>query len=455
MNTLPVLTVPLHLWSALRDDLLTSPHLERAAVGFAGLTGEGEALRLLLRDWMPVPESEYLVQLAYHLEVSPAFWARAAKRARDTGEALIIAHSHPHGDGPPAFSASDDGGEAALVPKLQERADVPVAAIVVGPAGHRSRISLPGSARVRMTTRVVGAPNGTRRQVATHATHHDREVRALGRDGHAAIAALTISVVGAGGLGSHVVQQLLHLGVGRVIVVDPDVMAKVNLSRVVGGTYWDTILRRPKTRVAKRLARRLHSRTEVVQVRGSVTDAAIVRRLLDSDIVVGCTDNHWSRMVLNGLAFQYYVPVIDLGVELQSDGALGGRVTWLAPGAACLWCLGILDAERIRVEQLPPAIRAHDEALGYIRGIEEPAPAIVSINGVIASMGVTELLARTTGFAGAARPGLLLYRLANGDVRRVATKPRLDCPTCSPRGLLGVGDLQTPPWLGSPLQTAT
>ena len=74
-------------------------------------------------------------------------------------------------------------------------------------------------------------------------------------------------------------------------------------------------------------------------------------------------------------------------------------MTWLAPGSACLWCLGILDADRVRIEQLPEVSRQAEIARGYIWGMDEPAPAVVSINGVVASLGVTELLARFTGFA--------------------------------------------------------
>src|SRR4051794_37734402 len=105
---------PPGLWSEIRADLLSTPDLERAAVGFAGIArsdqnGGGE--RLLLRDWTAVDPEDYLVQLGYHLEVSPAVWARAAKRARQTGEAVVVMHSHPSGEA--FFSGSDDAGEHA------------------------------------------------------------------------------------------------------------------------------------------------------------------------------------------------------------------------------------------------------------------------------------------------------------------------------------------------------
>jgi hypothetical protein len=107
-------------------------------------------------------------------------------------------------------------------------------------------------------------------------------------------------------------------------------------------------------------------------------------------------------------------------VELQLAGSMGGRVTALGPDAGCLWCWGILSAERLRAEQLPPELRAEYVGRGYVTDLDVEQPAVVSINGVIASLAVTEMLRRMTGMGGAHDPAaMLLYRLADGTVRRV------------------------------------
>lgn len=440
------LDAPECLWQAIRDDLLSTPNLERAAIGFAGISRQGSARRLLLRDWAPVPADQYLVQRADHLKVSPAFWARHAKRARATGEALVVLHSHPRVAGIPAFSISDDHGEAWLIPKIHARAAVPVAAVVLSPAGEHGRITGPSDGTQQMHVRLIGRPQVTH---AEHAQHErfDRQLRALGEHGQSTLSGLTIGVVGAGGLGSHVIQQLVHLGIGRIMAVDPDRVAPSNLSRLVGASRLDATFRRPKTAVARRLSRRVGGPSRVIELRKSVTDEAPARRLLDCDLIIGCTDNQWSRTVLNAIAYQYYVPVLDLGVELQAAGAMGGRVTWLAPGSACLWCLKILDSQRVRVEQLPRQAAAAEVSRGYIQGLDEPAPAVISINGAISSIAVTEFLARTTGFAGSeSRASQLMYRLSDGVVRRTSPAPGKACPTCSPAGQLGLADLGVAPW---------
>jgi molybdopterin-synthase adenylyltransferase len=430
----------------IRDDLLSTPHLERAGIGFAGIGHRGSERHLLLRDWVPVPAGEYVVQLDSHLEVNPTFWARHAKRARGSGEALVVLHSHPRDTRIPSFSPSDDGGEARLIPKIQARAPVPVAAVVVSPGGEQARVTNPDGTAGPVTVRLAGRLQPESRPEVPN-ERFDRQLRVLGKDGQRVLAGLTVGVIGAGGLGSHVIQQLIHLGIGRVIVIDPDRVAPSNLSRLVGATRFDAAFRRPKTAVARRLSRRVGGPAHVVEVRGSVTDEGPARRLLACDLVVGCTDNQWSRTVLNAIAYQYYVPVLDLGVELQNAGAMGGRVTWLVPGSPCLWCLNILNAQRVRAEQLPPQMLKEEVARGYLQGLDEPAPAVVSINGAVASIAVTELLARTTEFAGPqSRATQLMYRLSDGVVRRASPAPSKACPTCSAAGHLGLADLGTPPW---------
>jgi molybdopterin-synthase adenylyltransferase len=443
------LHAPIQVWDELRADLLSTPELERAGVGFAGIVGSATHTQLLLRDWQPLDSEDYLLQLGYHLEVEPRVWARAAKRCRQTGEAIVIFHSHPR-DGQPSFSASDDAGERSVIPKIQSRASVPVAAVVISPVGCRARISPPGESASELKVDEAGrfAASGS---AQGSADRFDRQVRALTREGQNVLAGLRIGVVGAGGLGSHVVQQLVHLGVGEVLVIDPDRVAKSNLSRLVGAGRLDALLRRPKVTNARRLARRVGGPTTVRAIKDSVIDRAGAEPLLDCDVVIGCTDNQWSRVVLNTIAYQYYVPVLDLGVELQLGGAMGGRLTWLAPGAPCLWCLNTLDSDRVREEQLPSNVAEAEVGRGYIAGIEEPAPAVVSLNGVVASLGVTELLARATGFTGSdARATLLLYRIADGTVRRIRSAAKAGCPTCSATGVLGMGAIANAPWRDSP-----
>ena len=158
----------------------------------------------------------------------------------------------------------------------------------------------------------------------------------------------------------------------------------------------------------------------------------LLARAARVDLIIGCTDTAWSRLVLNALAFAYSIRVVDIGVELQAEGSMGACVTIAGPDAGCLWCTGVIDERRLRAEQSPPALREAHRALGYVPDLNAPEPSVVSINGVVASMAVTEVLHRLVHFrpAGATPPTTLVYRPADGTVRRVAAQSGR-CSYCS------------------------
>jgi molybdopterin/thiamine biosynthesis adenylyltransferase len=83
---------------------------------------------------------------------------------------------------------------------------------------------------------------------ASDTDRHDRQIRAFGHDGQRRLGAATAAVVGAGGIGSLLVQGLAHLGVGRLIVIDPDRVEPSNLNRLAGATAADARTECPKPR---------------------------------------------------------------------------------------------------------------------------------------------------------------------------------------------------------------
>jgi molybdopterin/thiamine biosynthesis adenylyltransferase len=416
---------------------------EHLVVAFAGRHDTPTGLRLVIREVLPALRSDYLIKSPIHLEMQPAFWARVAKRAKVTGAALVIFHSHPCAPKVPTFSPSDDWGEDQLIPKVTARAPGPHATVVWGPSGERGRIHRDGMARPM----VIGAPWDVETRSSTPTSGaHERQVLALGAQGHARLRAARIGVVGLGGTGSHVTQQLLHLGVGTIVAMDPDVVESSNLSRLVGARMTDAQGAVRKADVVRRVAREVGGFTNLDSSERDVVDDVVARDLAARvDLIFGCTDTAWSRLVLNALAFAYCIPVIDLGVELQAEGSMGGRVTIAGPDTGCLWCTGVIDERRLRAEQSPPALREAQRALGYVPDLDVPEPSVVSINGVVASLAVTEVLDRLVHFrpASAVPPSMLVYRLADGTVRRIAAQSGR-CSFCSGANI-GAGDAATLP----------
>ncbi|MCP2337966.1 ThiF family adenylyltransferase [Actinomadura rupiterrae] len=119
------------------------------------------------------------------------------------------------------------------------------------------------------------------------ADRHDRQIRAFGRHGQHRLRATTAAVVGAGGIGSLIAQGLAHLGIGRLIVVDPDVVEATNLNRLAGATPDDARDGTPKAEAAARTVRRIPVRA----MTETILDTDVWLSLRCADLIFGAVDS--------------------------------------------------------------------------------------------------------------------------------------------------------------------
>jgi len=385
-----------------------------------------------------VPPDRLIRQSSSYLETDPLFLAPILKRARNGRYSLVIAHSHSFSHGTVGFSSIDDGGEADLIPKVQARApELPHAALVIAHGAAAARVYLPDRPNpVAATVRVVGmpivdiGPGGHITSSGDSEQRFDRQVLVWGEDVQRRLRELRVGVVGNGGTGSHASQQLLHIGIGSTYVVDSDLLDETSLNRVVGGTAADVDNETPKVEIARRTAAALGREKHVEVAARSALEQEIALELARCDIVFGCTDNLASRRLLNRLAVQYYVPLIDVGMDLERAGdgtlrAAAGRVTLVLPDGPCLHRAGVLVGDEV------PA--------GYVS--DDPRPAVIAFNGVVSSLAVATLLALVGAFPlQAARQ--VFYRPLEARLQHDAvTGLCLDCAE-----IRGVGASRPLPW---------
>jgi hypothetical protein len=234
--------------------------------------------------------------------------------------------------------------------------------------------------------------------------------------------------------------------VGTITVIDPKELTEGNVTRVYGSTMAD--VGRPKAEIARVHAAAIGLGTAVHRVDGDVTELEVARALRHCDVVFGCTDDNAGRLVLSRLGYFFLLPVLDVGVVIdavdETVRGVFGRVTVTGPAAACLLCRDRIDSERARAEALGEAERARLADEGYVAGLGDPDPSVVSFTTLVAAAGVSELLERLFAFGAGPRPTeqiLLIHR------RRVSTNhcvPRDAC-YCNQSELLGAGDVN--PWL--------
>lgn len=426
-------------FSGLSADLLGGK-TERCALMLAQEHVRPDNLKRLLVGSVEFPEpADYLRIGPIEAELKPELVARYAKRASQGGCALIFAHSHP-GQEPPRFSPTDDRGEERLANFLDIRAPGHShCALVVSKGGVRAR-----ALGTENEIRVVSL--GDRRSILFDPLApnqegvddiFDRQVRAFGARAQHILEGLHVAIVGLGGTGSILCEQLAHLGVREFTLIDPDSVETTNLNRLAGASMVD--VGRSKVEVAAEGVERVVPHARVRVLRADVTGAPTARTLTSVDLIFGCTDSHGSRSVLQQVAYQYLIPFIDMGVVIvahppEITHAIG-RAQLLAPGRPCFTCSGLLDPEQVRRDMLSEAERIADP---YIVGQTEPAPAVMSINGTVASLSVTMALAVMADVPSKGRH--LLYNALASTLRTIGGTPDPHCYICSQDGALARGD---------------
>jgi hypothetical protein len=202
------------------------------------------------------------------------------------------------------------------------------------------------------------------------------------------------------------------------------------MNRLIGAVPAD-VDTTPKVAVVARTIRSVDPGADVTVVRAWLSDPAAREAIEQADIIVGCLDDDVARLELISLAFELDRPVFDLATDVNRDGTeYGGRVAFAEPGRRCTYCLGLLDAEELALAHLTPEQRdARDNVYGVSRAVlDRRGASVVSLNGVIASLALTELMVKVTGLR---EPAITLTYLAHhGTVRKATHEPTGPCPYC-------------------------
>lgn len=239
-----------------------------------------------------------------------------------------------------------------------------------------------------------------------------------------------VAVVGAGGIGTHVVQQLALLGVGGLALIDHESIEISNLNRYVGTT--PHAVGRSKVDVARGLAHSIDPKLRIDMVEGPVWGAAAVRLISQATHVFGCVDSDGARCVLNEITSAYAIPFIDCATDVATSGGLayGGRVFVNWTGTGCLVCMGIVDPFQAATE-LEGAVSRVDRTRIYgiaSTDLNQFGPSVVSINGVVASLAATEFMVGVTGLRAPIRLIQYYGHLARTTVSH--DEPASDCFYC-------------------------
>jgi molybdopterin/thiamine biosynthesis adenylyltransferase len=275
-------------------------------------------------------------------------------------------------------------------------------------------------------------------------TRFDRQVRLFGEEGQRRLSACSTAVVGIGGLGTHVVQQLALLGVGGLVLVDAEELSETNRNRYVGAKHDDPIPGMAKVDLGERIALDINPIIRVTKVHDSLVSESAFAAVARADYVFGCVDREGARLILNELCAAYSRPYIDLATEIVpgETSVFGGRVSVNLGAHGCLVCFDLIDVVEAQRDLLGPHSEEMDLALYGVdrHALGAVGPAVVSLNGVVASLGVTEFMVAVTGLRPPVR--LAKYYGHTGKVVVAADDPAPNCYYCnSVRGRGDAADL--------------
>lgn len=260
---------------------------------------------------------------------------------------------------------------------------------------------------------------------------YDRQIKFFGSGSQEQLSKIRVAIVGLGGIGSHIAQQLTFLGVTNHCLIDDDKLDETNKNRLIGVFESDPegIL---KVEIMERLIKSINSKSNPTIIDKKVTKKESYLALKESDFIFGTVDNDGARHYLNEFSLAFNKPYIDCASDIDPETLeFGGRVFSLLEDGPCLYCLEELDTDEVREFLENSEAREDQEAVyginkKYLRG---GGPAVVSLNGIIASIAVNEFL---VSIAKLRRPQVFLsYYGSRGIINERICAPDKACYYCN------------------------
>jgi adenylyltransferase/sulfurtransferase len=254
-------------------------------------------------------------------------------------------------------------------------------------------------------------PDLTREELARYARH--LVLPEVGIEGQRRLRRSSVLLVGAGGLGSPAALYLAAAGVGRIGIVDFDLVEESNLQRQI--LHDTAAVGRPKLESARARLAALNPHVRVETHSAALTRDNALELLGGYDVVVDGTDNFETRYLTNDACFFLKKPNV-YGSVFRFEGQ--ASVFWPDRGGPCYRCL---------YPQPPPPGLVPSCAEGGVLGI---LPGVVG--GIQATEALKILLAAGEPLVGR----LLLYDALAMRFDEVALRRDPGCPLCSPNATI-------------------
>ncbi|MBN1862131.1 MAG: HesA/MoeB/ThiF family protein [Dehalococcoidales bacterium] len=231
-------------------------------------------------------------------------------------------------------------------------------------------------------------------------TRYKRQLAIFGEEGQLKLKQARVFLAGAGGLGSTIATYLTVAGIGRLKIVDNDVVSLDNLNRQI--LYGDGDLGRGKTESAAARLKSLNANIQVETVPETIAEDNAAELTAGCDLIIDGLDNFETRYILNRVALAKKTPFFHGAIH-----GFYGQATTIVPGkTACLRCI---------FPEAPPTV----------------APPVVGVTaGVIGCIQATEVIKYLLGAGELLENRLLVWDGLGCRLNEVPLKRTPDCKDC-------------------------
>ncbi len=229
----------------------------------------------------------------------------------------------------------------------------------------------------------------------------------FGGAGQAKLKGSHVAIIGAGGIGCPAITYLAAAGVGRLTIIDHDVVELSNLQRQP--LFTDADIGASKAAVAADAARRINRHVEVIAVAERLDDANATALLAGASLILDGCDNFATRLAVNRAAVALQIPLLSAAI-----GAFEGQVAlyegWRGD-SPCYACLVGDDPDR-------PGINCAE------------AGVMGALAGMVGTMAALEAVRALTGWGAPLVGRLAIIDMLDRRWREVAVAKEPECPIC-------------------------
>ncbi len=396
VNNNTVIRIPAELYKKMIEDLNRPHPFAAERVGFLAasfLQSDSNSTIITITGYHTVPDEDYIDDKEVGASINTNAIRREMQEVIRTGHGCLHVHLHNHA-GKPYPSITDKKSLPDVSRSfLNANPAVPCGYLILSEDNFYCALYDFEKTQPAFADQftIVGYPSEIRyaQQLKLPANNEVFERQSfLGTTADQRFGRVKVGLVGLGGGGSHIAQQLAHVGIIHCTNFDADHIEWSNLNRLIGGRFKDIGKKLKKIKIIERLMKGINPYVKLKSFNTRWQEHP--EELNNCDFVIGCVDSLSERMQLESACRRALIPYIDIGMDVhQITGhgfSMSGQVILSMPGMPCMQCFKFVTEANLS-----------EEAKRY--GDAGGRPQVVWPNGVLASTAVGVLIDLITGWA--------------------------------------------------------